>query len=192
MGIRPVRPDRGAAAVFLDRDGVLNRAILEKGHAHPPATLDEVEILPGVPEALQALKARGYWLIVVTNQPDVARGRQSRAVVEDINALLQESLPLDQILVCYHDDADGCECRKPRPGLLLRAAEQHGIDLARSYMVGDRWRDIEAGQRAGCKTILIDYGYSEPATAQPDHVAKSLSLAVEWILQQSRLTGDLS
>lgn len=192
MGIRPVRPDRGAAAVFLDRDGVLNRAILEKGQARPPATLEEVEILPGVPEALQALKARGYWLIVVTNQPDVARGRQSRAVVEAINALLQERLPLDKVLVCYHDDADGCECRKPRPGLLLRAAEQHGINLAHSYMVGDRWKDIEAGARAGCKTILIDYAYSEPVTSQPDHIVNSLPLAVDWILQQSRSAGDIS
>lgn len=191
MGIRPLRPDRGSAAVFLDRDGVLNRAILEKGHARPPATLNEVEILPGVPEALQALKARGYWLIVVTNQPDVARGRQSRAMVESINALLQERLPLDEVLVCYHDDADGCECRKPRPGLVLRAAEQHGIDLARSYMVGDRWRDIEAGQAAGCKTILIDYAYAEPVIARPDHVVNSLSLAVDWILQRSSQPGDV-
>lgn len=191
MGIRPVSADRGAA-VFLDRDGVLNRAIQENGHARPPDTLDEVEILPGVPEALQALKSRGYWLIVVTNQPDVARGRTSRAVVQAINALLQERLPLDQVLVCYHDDADDCECRKPRPGLVLRAAEEHGIDLSRSYMVGDRWRDIEAGHRAGCTTILVDYAYSEPVVLQPDHRVNSLSQAADWILSRSRQPGDMS
>lgn len=191
MGIRPVSADRGAA-VFLDRDGVLNRAIQENGHARPPDTLDEVEILPGVPEALQALKSRGYWLIVVTNQPDVARGRTSRAVVQAINALLQERLPLDQVLVCYHDDADDCECRKPRPGLVLRAAEEHGIDLSRSYMVGDRWRDIEAGHRAGCTTILVDYAYSEPVVLQPDHRVNSLSQAADWILSRSRQRGDMS
>lgn len=191
MGIRPVSAVRGAA-VFLDRDGVLNRAIQENGHARPPDTLDEVEILPGVPEALQTLKSRGYWLIVVTNQPDVARGRTSRAVVQAINALLQERLPLDQVLVCYHDDADDCECRKPRPGLVLRAAEEHGIDLSRSYMVGDRWRDIEAGRRAGCTTILVDYAYSEPVVLQPDHRVNSLSQAADWILSRSRQRGDMS
>ncbi|MGE5264467.1 MAG: D-glycero-alpha-D-manno-heptose-1,7-bisphosphate 7-phosphatase [Acidobacteriota bacterium] len=184
--------DRGVAAVFLDRDGVLNRAIQESGHARPPDTLDEVEILPGVPEALQALKSRGYWLIVVTNQPDVARGRTSRGVVDAINARLRERLPLDQVLVCYHDDADDCECRKPRPGLVLRAAAEHGIDLSRSYMVGDRWRDIEAGHRAGCRTILVDYAYSEPVDPPPDHRVNSLSQAADWILSRSRQPGDMS
>ena len=192
MGIRPVSADKGAAAVFLDRDGVLNRAFLEKGHARPPATLDEVEILPGVPEALQTLRARGYWLIVVTNQPDVARGRQRREMVDAINARLQARLPLDQILVCYHDDADDCECRKPRPGLILRAAKEHGIELSHSYMVGDRWKDIEAGRRAGCTTILIDYAYSEPVVSQPDHCVNSLSQAADWILSRSRRPGDVS
>ncbi len=179
---------RNCRAVFLDRDGVLNRAIVENGKARPPADLTELEILPDVPAALRALAARGYLLIVVTNQPDVARGQTSRSTVEALNAMLQACLPLDQVLVCYHDDADGCECRKPRPGMLLQAARAHGIDLSKSYMVGDRWRDIGAGQNAGCKTIFIDYGYAESMVTPPDHVASSLSQAADWIIHQP---GDL-
>ena len=136
-----------------------------------------------------------YWLRSIRGVAEVAPvgGYVKQYQIEvDPNALLSYNLPLDQVLVCYHDDADGCECRKPRPGLLLRAAEQHGINLAHSYMVGDRWKDIEAGARAGCKTILIDYAYSEPVTSQPDHIVNSLPLAVDWILQQSRSAGDIS
>lgn len=177
-------------AVFLDRDGVLNRAIRVTGRARPPASLDELEILPGVPEALRALRARGYALIVVTNQPDVARGTQTREMVERLNATLAGCLPLDEILVCYHDDKDDCECRKPRPGLLQQAAHEHGIDLTASFIVGDRWRDIEAGYRAGCRTILIDYQYSEEMPRQPDHTVNSLAEGAQWILKQPDRPGD--
>jgi D-glycero-D-manno-heptose 1,7-bisphosphate phosphatase len=177
-------------AVFLDRDGVLNRAIRVNGRARPPAGPDELEILPGVPEALQVLRACGYLLIVVTNQPDVARGTQTREMVETFNATLAASLPLDEILVCYHDDQDNCECRKPRPGLLQQAARQHGIDLTASFMVGDRWRDIEVGYRAGCRTILIDYQYSEEMPRPPDHTVDSLAEAAQWILRQPDRSGD--
>ncbi len=172
-------------AVFLDRDGVINRASVDQGRAHPPASLSELEILPGVPEALAALKARGYYLIVVTNQPDVARGAQRREVVEALNAWLLERLPLDEIRVCYHDDRDECDCRKPLPGMLRSAAVAHEIDLAASFMIGDRWRDIEAGRNAGCRTILIDYHYDEALTCPPDRVVASLAQAAEWILRDS-------
>lgn len=154
-------------AVFLDRDGVINRAIVREGKPYPPKDLSELEVLPGVPEALAALKAANYKLIVVTNQPDVARGTVKKYVVESINRYLQERLPLDEFRTCYHDDHEACDCRKPAPGALLAAAAEHGLDLSGSFMVGDRWRDIEAGQRAGCKTAFIDYGYSEK---QPEHV----------------------
>src|SRR6185436_14383127 len=109
----------GRRAVFLDRDGVINRAIVRAGRPHPPASPAEFEILPGVPAALQRLKSAGFWLVLVTNQPDVARGTQTRAGVEALHASLRARLPLDDIRVCYHDDPDGCECRKPAPGLLL-------------------------------------------------------------------------
>jgi D-glycero-D-manno-heptose 1,7-bisphosphate phosphatase len=154
-------------AVFLDRDGVINRAIVRDGKPYPPVALNELEILPGVYEALAVLKKANYKLIVVTNQPDVARGLVGKKVVDAMNKHLAEVLPIDDVFTCFHDDHEACHCRKPAPGALLAAAAKYGIDLAPSYMVGDRWRDIEAGQRAGCKTVFIDYGYSEK---QPEHV----------------------
>jgi D-glycero-D-manno-heptose 1,7-bisphosphate phosphatase len=156
-------------AVFLDRDGVINRAIVKNGKPYPPSNLDELEIPEDVPRALRDLKKAGYFLIVVTNQPDVARGIRRREVVEAIHASLLARLPLDEILVCYHDDADGCSCRKPLPGLLQQAADKYSIDLSSSFMVGDRWKDIEAGRRAGCTTILIDQHYAEKGPNQPPH-----------------------
>jgi D-glycero-D-manno-heptose 1,7-bisphosphate phosphatase len=125
-------------------------------------------------------------LFVVTNQPDVARGQQTRDNVEVMNRRLRKELPLDDVFTCFHDDADACDCRKPRPGLMTRAAEQYGIDLSRSYLAGDRWRDIDAGANAGCKTILIERGYSEQQPASvPDVRVKSLTEAVDWILDQA-------
>lgn len=173
-------------AVFLDRDGVINRAFVREGKPFPPSTLQELEILPGVPEALHELKQHGYKLLVVTNQPDVARGKQSRQTIEAIHQALRSRLPLDDILVCYHTDQDKCDCRKPLPGMLLEAARKHNIDLAASFMVGDRWRDIEAGYNAGCKTILIDYGYSErPPDREPDLRVGSLREAADWIIHSA-------
>lgn len=174
-------------AVFLDRDGVIDRAIVKDGKPYPPASLSELELLPGVPAALEALKDAGFLLIVVSNQPDVARGAQKREIVEAMNARLLATLPLDDILVCYHDDADGCDCRKPKPGLLLRAAEAHKVDLSQSFMIGDRCRDVAAGRRAGCRTVLIDYGYSEgDQNITPDSTAESLSDAAAWVLSFAR------
>ena len=173
-------------AVFLDRDGVINRAFVREGKSFPPSTLQELEILPGVPEALHELKQHGYELLVVTNQPDVARGTQSRQTIEAIHQALRARLPLDDILVCYHTDQDKCDCRKPMPGMLREAARKHNIDLAASFMVGDRWRDIEAGYNAGCKTILIDYGYSErPPDRAPDLRVASLREAADWIIHSA-------
>jgi D-glycero-D-manno-heptose 1,7-bisphosphate phosphatase len=178
VGIREVN-----RAVFLDRDGVLNRALTRDGKPYPPATVDEVEILPGVQQALDRLKAAGYLLVVVTNQPDVARGTTARAAVETINAHLRAALPIDEFRVCYHDDKDQCGCRKPRPGLLTEAAAALDIDLARSWMIGDRWRDIDAGRAAGCRAILIDYRYDERAPSrEPEARASSLSAAADVVL----------
>jgi D-glycero-D-manno-heptose 1,7-bisphosphate phosphatase len=167
-------------AAFLDRDGVLNQAVVRHGKPYPPESVEAMEILPGVGEALDRLKAAGYRLVVVTNQPDVARGLQRRETVEAINAALMARLPLDEFRVCYHDDADRCTCRKPQPGLLVQQPAYH---LERSVMIGDRWRDIEAGRRAGVRaTVLIDYGYEE-RRVEPDVRVASLSMAVDWILK---------
>lgn len=169
-------------AVFLDRDGVLNRALVRDGRPYPPATVEELEILPGVVEAAGKLRAAGFLLIVATNQPDVARGTQRPEVVEAMNARLLAELPIDEILVCY-EDGDDAPRRKPNPGLLLEAAEAHAIDLSASYMVGDRWRDVEAGRRAGCRTVFIDLGYRERRPDPPaDHDAADLADAAAWIL----------
>ena len=169
-------------AVFLDRDGVLNRALIRDGRPYSPSGLDEVEIPSGVPEACERLRHDGFLLVVVTNQPEVARGHLTRQTVEDINRFLSSRIRLDDIRVCYHDDPDGCDCRKPKPGMLLAAVRDLSIDLSRSFAVGDRWRDIEAGRRAGCRTILIDHGYLELHPSGMDFETRSLQSAVEWIL----------
>ena len=171
-------------AVFLDRDGVINRAFVSNGRPYPPASLQNLEILPRVPEALSALKAHGYSLVVVTNQPDVARGTSSREMVDGIHARLKSELDLDAILTCFHDNADACGCRKPKPGLLLRAAHDFDIDLTSSFMVGDRWSDVEAGRRAGCRTLFIDCRYDEEQPGSCDFRAGSLIEASGIILAQ--------
>jgi len=171
-------------AVFLDRDGVLNEPVLRDGRPYPPESVEALKVIPDAPRALAALKNAGFLLIVVTNQPDVARGTQSRAAVEAMNAALAAQLPVDDFFVCWHQDRDDCDCRKPKPGLLLRAAERHAIDLASSFLIGDRWRDIDAGKSAGCRTIWIDRHYQErPPAAAPDFRAVSLQAAAEWILK---------
>ena len=171
-----------ARAVFLDRDGVINRALVRDGKPYPPARPEELEVLPGVPQALADLRRAGYLLLVVTNQPDVARGTQPRAVVDAMHRDLLARLPLDEVLCCFHDDADGCACRKPRPGLLLDAVRAHDIDLALSFMVGDRWRDTDAGAAAGCRTLFIDHGYQERRPTRFDAQVASLAEAAAWIL----------
>jgi D-glycero-D-manno-heptose 1,7-bisphosphate phosphatase len=171
-------------AVFLDRDGVINAAVVRAGKPYPPARVEDVEILPGVEAALGELRRAGYVLVVVTNQPDVARGAQRRETVDAIHARLRAALPLDAVYCCFHDDADACACRKPAPGLVLDAARDLALDLAASFLVGDRWRDIEAGAAAGCRTVFIDRGYAE---RQPRgfHAARaSLPDAAAWILAQ--------
>ena len=170
-------------AVFLDRDGVINRPVVRDGKPFPPITVDEFELLPGVPEACARLRAAGYLLILATNQPDVGRGTLARETVEAMHAKLNDLVPMDRMEVCY-DPGQGVpsDFRKPAPGMLLRAAEELGIDLQASWMVGDRWRDIDCGVRAGCRTVFIDRGYDEQLRAQPDFRVGSLVEAADVIL----------
>ena len=163
MGINEV-----TRAVFLDRDGIINKSVVRDGRPFPPASVAELELTDGIEDVLSVLRKRGFLLIVVTNQPDVARRMVPVSQVESIHAHLKSRLGLDGIYVCYHDDADGCLCRKPKPGLLLQAAADFEIDLEKSYMVGDRWRDIDAGVSARCTTIFVDYRYSESLNRRPD------------------------
>jgi D-glycero-D-manno-heptose 1,7-bisphosphate phosphatase len=173
-------------AVFLDRDGVLNEAIVRDGKPHPPTSLEELVVVPGAAAELQRLKMLGFLLLVVSNQPDVARGTQERQTVETMNAALASALPIDDVFVCFHDDAAGCDCRKPAPGLIAQAAQRHSVDLRRSFLIGDRWRDVAAGQRAGVRTAYIDYHYEERRPEPPaDATVSNLREAVDWIVSQA-------
>lgn len=177
----PLRP-----AVFLDRDGTLNAPVVRDGKPYPPASIAEFRLLDGVAESCARLHAAGFALVVATNQPDVGRGTQPQSVVEAMHAHLRTLVPqLDLIQVCYHagtDQGQPCECRKPKPKMLLDAATQLGLDLNRSWMVGDRWRDIDCGAAAGVRTIFIDWGYDEQLRAKPDFTVKTFPDAAGIIL----------
>lgn len=185
-GVSPVSGTR--AAVFLDRDGVLNEVEVRGGTPHPPARVEQLQLLPGVVEACHRLRDLGFALIVVTNQPDIARGTQSRDEVDRMHDVLRAQLPLDEVVVCAHDDSDQCRCRKPRPGMIVDTAERLDLDLAESICVGDRWRDIEAGKRAGVTAIYIDRGYGERRPTDADAVVANLPDAVTFIEAQ-RIKG---
>ena len=169
-------------AVFLDRDGVINEAVVKESKPYPPDCLEELKLISGVEEALTNLSKKGYKLIVVTNQPDVKRGKTSIDQVNKISDYLQEVLPIDAIYCCFHDDEDNCDCRKPKSGLIEKAYEEFSIISSESYMVGDRWRDVEAGIAAGCRTFFIDYGYDEKQPTDFDFRVQSLLEASKIIL----------
>lgn len=174
----------GRPAVFLDRDGVLNEAFVHDGVPTPPRSVAEFRLLPGVVEACAELKQAGFALVVVTNQPDIARGTQTRAHVDLMHERLRNLVPVDDVYVCPHDDVDGCACRKPQPGMLLAAAERLDLDLARSACVGDRWRDVEAARRAGVTAIYVNCRYDEPTPAGVDVAVANLPEAANWIRRQ--------
>lgn len=172
--------------MFLDRDGVLNRARVIGGVPRAAANLDELEILEDAGEGCAILRGAGFLLICVTNQAEITRGGLRAEDVEAINAKLATELGLDEVIVCPHDDADECECRKPKPGMWLDAARRHRIDLARSFTVGDRWRDVEAGRNAGTRTVFVDHNYGEPLPNPPEVVVGGLGEAARWIVAQLR------
>lgn len=169
-------------AIFLDRDGVINKAIVKDGKPYPPADLFELEILPYVCNGISLLKSKGYKIIVITNQPDVARGTILKEKVEGINQYLKNELNIDEFYCCFHDGKENCECRKPKPGMILQAAKKWNIDITKSYMIGDRWRDIEAANAANMTSILIDYNYNEKKSV-PDFSCLDFKSAIEYILK---------
>ena len=168
-------------AVFLDRDGVLTEAVLRDGKPYASQV-----VFPEAAGALAPLRAAGFTLVVVTNQPDVARGTLRREDVDAFHVELRAQLSLDAVYACFHDDADHCACRKPKPGMLLDAARDLDIDLAQSFMVGDRWRDVDAGAAAGCRTIFVDREYAERRPTTFDARVTSITQAATWILEVSR------
>ena len=178
-------------AVFLDRDGVINLVAVRNGTPHPPSHVEEFELYEDVPDGCARLKAANFLLVVITNQPDVGRGTQSREAVEAMNLKMQSALPLlDRIEICYHAGeryGEPCRCRKPRPGLILRAATELNIDPKRSYVIGDRWRDVDCAHAAGCRAILIQRGYKETLREAPDFTVANFNEAVSAVLRDAGL-----
>ena len=174
-------------AVFLDRDGVINKPLVRAGRPYPPAEANDFELYEDVREGCARLAAAGYLLVVVTNQPDVGRGAQTRAVVEAMHRRMVEILPqISRVEVCWHAGGgwgDPCDCRKPQPGMVLRASQALDVALAQSFLVGDRWRDIDCGYNANCRTVFVDRNYDEVLRRQPDWTVRSFAQAVEVILQ---------
>lgn len=177
--------------IFLDRDGVINKPVVREGRPHPPETERDFELYEDVPDGCARLETAGYLLVVVTNQPDVGRGTQTRAAVEAMHQKMLGVLPqIVQVEVCWHAGAgwaDPCDCRKPQPQMVLRAAKALHIDLTRSFLIGDRWRDIDCGHTAGCRTVFIDRNYSEKLRQPPDWTVRSFGEAVEVILRTEGL-----
>jgi D-glycero-D-manno-heptose 1,7-bisphosphate phosphatase len=185
-----VSPGRGLRhglrpAVFLDRDGVIVIPEFRDRRSFAPRRVADFRLYPEAAASLQRLKRAGFLLAVVTNQPDVGHGLIPRSEVDAMHAIMTRELPLDAVKACYHRQADPCDCRKPKPGMLLAAADELGIDLAKSYMVGDRGSDVEAGRAAGCTTVFIDLGYAEPPPDAPDHVVRSIAEAADIIIETS-------
>ena len=174
-----------ARAVFLDRDGVLTVPQFRDGRSFAPHRLADFRLYEGASQSLAAMKDAGFRLVVVTNQPDVGSGQVDRAVVEEMHRRLNELLPVDAIEACYHRQTDDCDCRKPKPGMLRSAAKRLGIDCTRSFMVGDRASDVEAGRSAGCRTIFIDLGYVDEHAMAPDFIVRSLGEAAEMIVRSA-------
>ena len=171
-------------AVFLDRDGVINKAFIKGGLPFSPSSLDELEILPGVKESISRLKKLNFISLVVTNQPDVSRGKINKNTTIKMNNFLKKEIEFDDIFVCYHDDKDNCNCRKPKPGLLLQASKKWNVDFKKSFIIGDRWKDIQAGEKTGCKTIFLDYKYKETKPKNPDFVTDTL-LNATYIIEKA-------
>jgi D-glycero-D-manno-heptose 1,7-bisphosphate phosphatase len=177
----------GRRAVFLDRDGVINKPVVREGRPYPPAEAKDFELYEDVAAGCARLDAAGYLLVVVTNQPDVARGTQTRAAVDAMHRKMLDALPqIARVEVCWHAGAgrgDDCDCHKPAPGMVLRATQALGIDLTASFLVGDRWRDVDCGRAAGCRTIFVDRNYSEMLKQRPDWTVESFGQAVDVIMQ---------
>jgi D-glycero-D-manno-heptose 1,7-bisphosphate phosphatase len=179
---QPSRPAITDRAVFFDRDGVINRVLIHDGKPFSPRNLEEFVFNEGIQEAVPKLKDRGYKIIIITNQPDLARGKISQQTLDSMTQKIRGEIPVDDIFVCPHDDHHECSCRKPKPGLILAAAEKWGLDLSASYFIGDTWKDTEAGRAAGCQTILIDAVYNQDVAC--DFRVQSLSEAASLILSR--------
>ena len=168
-------------AVFLDRDGTLNKTYIKKGLPISPPSFNKLKIIDGVKKSIKKLKKLNFMCIMITNQPDVARAKIKKKTVIKMNSFIKSKLKLDDIFVCYHDDKHKCKCRKPKPGLLIQASKKWRIDFSKSFMIGDRWKDISAGKKVGCKTIFINNNYKLDKIVKADFTYKTLLKAVNKI-----------
>jgi D-glycero-D-manno-heptose 1,7-bisphosphate phosphatase len=162
------------SAIFLDRDGVVNYSIIREKKPYAPISLDELKIIPEIKRVIDFFKLKLFKIFVITNQPDVARGKVTKDEVEKINAAILSHLSIDEIFTCYHDNQDQCECRKPKPGAFIALSQKYNIDLSKSIMVGDRAKDIEAAKNANCPSVFIDYGYNEPKPVDQNYTVDSV------------------
>jgi D-glycero-D-manno-heptose 1,7-bisphosphate phosphatase len=184
MSDRPAQSSAGRAAVFLDRDGVINEVVFRDGKPVSPRSVAEFVFAAGIQVAVKRLKMADFLVFVVTNQPDIARQKMEQSVVDQISDQVRQTLPIDELRVCPHDDHDGCTCRKPRPGMLIELAAQWQVDLDRSFIVGDTWKDMEAGSRARCRTILLTRDYNQGTAS--DFAVPDISAAADLILRFDR------
>lgn len=173
---------KGERAIFLDRDGVINKVLMNDGKPFAPRKFDEFELTSGIANTLISFKNMGFLNIVITNQPDVTRGLIEREELNKMTNFMKENLALDDISVCLHDDQHNCDCRKPKPGMLLEASKKWGIDLKNSYFIGDTWKDMAAGRRAGCRTILIKTPYNKGV--EGDYLISDINEAVSVIRKE--------
>lgn len=176
--------DSGRAAIFLDRDGVINPLIIRDGKRTSPRSLSEWQIFPDVAPSLHRLRDAGYLLLVITNQPEIARQQSDPRIVKEFHQDLLTKKMVNAVKMCPHDDADNCACRKPRPGMIVDYQKEMGVDLSRSFVIGDTWKDVLAGAAAGVRTILLRREYS--GDAQPDHEFSTLPEATDLVLSGNR------
>lgn len=169
-------------AVFFDRDGILVQAPIVQGRPHSARTVDEIRMIPAAFQLCEVLREARIPTFMITNQPDIARGLIERSVVDEQNQIVARALNLTEVAVCPHDDGDDCYCRKPRPGLIEKLGQKHRINLSTSVVVGDRWRDIDAGVAAGTLTLFIDYGYEERRPKNPTRTVHSTDEMLNAVL----------
>ena len=166
--------------------GVLNSTRVENGRPFAPTHFKDFHLFKEALATTVALKKAGFLLVVVTNQPDVGNGITDCSEVKKMNEHLIDVLPIDRVKVCFHSQTDDCYCRKPRPGMLIETIEEYDIDPYRSFMIGDRWSDVQAGNAVNCSTIFLERGYSEQKQFSADYVCRNLTEATTYILNLIR------
>jgi D-glycero-D-manno-heptose 1,7-bisphosphate phosphatase len=167
-------------AIFLDRDGILNKAIVINKKPKSPKNLSELVLNKSLKKFLLDAK-KSYYLICVTNQPEVGRKKFSKTEIKKINNFIKVFFNLDDIFTCYHEKDNICNCRKPKIGLLLKSKKKYNINLKKSIVIGDRWKDIAMGKKAGCKTIFVDYNYNENLKDRPDVTVNNIKKLINHV-----------